>query len=307
MHAIRIHSYGKAEMLRYEEVARPSPGPADALIRVRAAGVNQMDWKLRAGFLRQFFDPPLPIVPGGEIAGVVESVGSDVRAVAVNDEVFGFIGFLGGYAEYVAAPAALLVRRPKALSANVAAAVSVSAQTAVLALTELAGLESGQRVFIHAAAGGVGQFAVQLARLKNAYIVGTASAANLARLRSLGADEAIDYSSLNLAHYAKSFDVVFDLIGGDTGAASLSLLKPGGILLGATAPPDSRASAAAGVRSAFVAVNPDPARLGRIRDQLERNELTLPEPILFKLRDAAAAHALSEGGHAPARIVLTMD
>jgi NADPH:quinone reductase-like Zn-dependent oxidoreductase len=190
------------------------------------------------------------------------------------------------------------------MSALVAASVPLSAQTALLGVRDLAQVKAGQQVFIHAAAGGVGQFALQMAVAANARVTGTASKGNLARLARLGAAETLDYATCDLRSHARRYDVVFDLIGGEIGAASMSLLKPGGIFLGATAPPDARAAQAASARTAFVAVQPDVTNLTLIRDQLESGALTLPPPIVFGLNEAAAAHTLSQGGHAPARIVL---
>ncbi len=304
MYAVRVHEYGTPQVLSYGLADRPSPKPDEVLVRIHGAGVNQMDWKLRAGLVKQYFDPPLPIVPGGEIAGIIESVGSKVISFEPGDEVFAFFGFLGGYAQYAAVAASLLVKAPKNMSLLLAAAVPLSAQTALLGIRDLAQVSAGQRVFIHAAAGGVGQFAVQMAVAADARVTGTASKGNLARLELLGATEALDYAACDLRSHAGRYDVVFDLIGGDVGAASMSLLKPGGIFLGATAPPDARAAEAASARTAFVAVQPNAANLTLIRDQLEGGNLTLPPPIVFGLNEAADAHALSEGGHAPARIVL---
>jgi NADPH:quinone reductase-like Zn-dependent oxidoreductase len=273
---------------------------------VDGAGVNPVDWKIRAGYARSFIDPPLPVVLGTELAGIVVSVGPGVSGISPGDDVFGLTGLFGAYARYAAVPANVLALRPQNLDVLTAAAVSMTAQTAWVAITEIIGLRAGQRILIHAAAGGVGQFAVQLAHRAGAHVIGTCSSDHVERLKALGADQVIDYTTQAFEDVTSNLDAVLDLVGGDAGPRSVPLIKTGGILAGATAPPDAGPAAAAGVRTQFVACGPDGARQEIVRRLFERGELQVAPPIEFRMEDVARAHELSQGGHAPRRIVLDM-
>ena len=199
MKAVRVHSYGGPEVLRFEDAPRPAPGPGEVLIKVYAASVNPIDWKVRAGYLKNVIPLPLPFIPGWDVSGVVEAVGTGVTKFKKGDEVYARANIAhdgyGGYAEYVAAKEAETALKPKSIDHVQAATIPVAAVTAWRVLIDTAGLQKGQKVLIqiHGASAGVGRFAVQFAKWKGAYVIGTASARNQAFLRELGADEPIDY------------------------------------------------------------------------------------------------------------------
>ncbi len=304
--AIRIHEYGGPGVLRQDTIEVPAANAGEVVVRVDGAGVNPIDWKIREGYARSFIDPPLPVVLGTELAGTVVAVGPGVSGISSGEEVFGLTGLFGAYARYAAVPAAVLAPRPQNLDVLSAASVSMTAQTAWVAITEIIQLKAGQRILIHAAAGGVGQFAVQIAHRAGAHVIGTCSSGHVERLKALGADEVVDYTTQAFEDVASDLDAVLDLIGGDAGTRSVPLIKPGGILAGATAPPDAGPAAAAEVRTQFVATGPDGGRQEIIRRLFEQGELQVAPPIRFRAEDVAQAHQLSQGGHAPRRIVLDL-
>src|ERR671931_462550 len=217
MRAIRQESFGGPEVMRLVEVDRPQPLPTEVLVRVHAAGVNPVDWKTRAG---QGMLRALPFVVGWDVAGVVEAVGRGVTRFAPGDEVLGMPWFprqAGAYAEYVTAPSRQFARKPDAMSFEQAGGLPLAGLTAWQALVETAGIGRGDRVLVHAAAGGVGHLAVQIAKARGAHVIGTARAAKHAFLRGLGADELIDYTATDFAAVLSDVDVVFDPIAEDYG------------------------------------------------------------------------------------------
>ncbi len=210
MQAVRFHSYGGPEVLVLEEVPRPQAGAGEVLIRVHAAGVNPIDWKVRAGHVKDWLPHRLPLIPGWDVSGVVEAVAPGVTTFKVGDAVYGMLDFMrnGAYAEYVAARTGELVRKPRSIDHVQAAAVPLAALTAWQSLFEVASLAPWHTVLIHAAAGGVGHFAVQFAKWKGAKVIGTASANNESFLRELGADEVIDYRTTQFEEVVREVDVV---------------------------------------------------------------------------------------------------
>lgn len=237
MRAITQDTFGGPDVLRLADVARPEPLPTEVLVRVHAAGVNPVDWKTReGGGMAGVLGEP-PFVLGWDVSGVVEAVGFGVHTLEVGDEVYGMPWFprqAGAYAEYVTAPARQFVRKPSTIGHDLAAAVPLAGLTAWQALADAARVEPGQRVLIHAAAGGVGHFAVQFAKHLGAYVIGTAREAKHDWLRSLGADELVDYTAVRFEDAVKDVDVVIDLIGDgveETSTRSLETLRPGGTLV----------------------------------------------------------------------------
>jgi NADPH:quinone reductase-like Zn-dependent oxidoreductase len=304
MKAVRFHSYGGPETLRYEDAPQPALQADQALIRVHAAGVNPVDWKVREGYLKAALDLPMPVTPGGEVSGVVEALGPGVTGLKTGDVVFGGTGLLGGYAEYAAVNAAFLTAKPKSLDHIQAASVPLAAMTGWQALFDKGGLAAGQRVLIHAAAGGIGSFAVQFAHQRGAHVIGTASAANLGYVRELGADEVIDYRTTRFEEAVRDIDLVLDLIGGDTETRSWSVLKPGGILVSVVGEPSQEKAKAAGVRASSIYLAPNNVQLAEIAALIDAGHVRTHVSATFPLSEAAKAQELSKTGRTRGKIVL---
>ena len=306
MQAVRLHSYGGSEVLVLEEMPRPQAGAGEVLIRVRAAGVNPLDWKVRAGHVKAWLEHRLPLIPGWDVSGVVEAVAPDVTAFKIGDAVYGMLDFMrnGAYAEYVAARTLNLAFKPNSIDHIQAGAVPLASLTAWQSLFEVAGLKSGQTVLIHSAAGGVGHFAVQFAKWKEAKVIGTASASNENFLRELGADEVIDYRTTKFEEAVQEVDVVLDTIGGDTQQRSWQVLKKGGILVATLGISSPEAAHQHGVRGEGVMVHPDAAQLTQIAALIDAGNLKLAVTTILPLAEAARGHELSQTGHVRGKIVL---
>ncbi|MBB5834410.1 NADP-dependent oxidoreductase [Kribbella italica] len=309
MRAVVAKGAGGPEVLHLEEVRRPSPGATEILVRVHAAAINPTDWKGRAEGGRGSD----PVILGFDVAGVVEEVGVGVTWVQVGDEVLGMPKFPvlpGAYAEYVVAPSRQFVRKPEALSFEQAAGLPLAALTAWQGLVETGGLRSGQRVLVHAAAGGVGHLAVQIAKSFGAYVIGTASAAKHEFVRSLGADEVIDYRTADFADVlrAQPVDLVFDPISGDTGRRSLDVLKDDGsyVSILPVDEPTAQEGRRRGIRAEFTLVEPDRRALTAITDLVAQGKLRVEIDSVFPLAEAAAAHRRGETNQATGKIVLSV-
>lgn len=319
MKAVRIHSYGGPEVLCHEDAPIPEPGPGEALVRVRAAGVNPADRQIRAG-LRFRMENPFAFIPGCEVSGVVERHGTEVTAFAVGDEVYGMLGRLGGgYAEYVVAAADTLGRKPVSLEHVQAAALPVAALTAWDALFEVGGLVAGQKVLIHAAGGGVGHIAVQLAKWRGARVIGTASAGNEAFLRELGVDGFVNYRTTAFETVARDVDVVVDAIPREadavtdalaqaTMARSWAVLKDGGIQVSICANPvPGPQDVARGLRGSYAGAKPSGDLLGRIAGLVDAGKLRPDVGTILPLREARKAHELIQTGHTRGKVVLRVN
>jgi NADPH:quinone reductase-like Zn-dependent oxidoreductase len=293
-------------VLRFEEIEQPAPKDGEILVRVHAASVNPVDWKIRGGLVRKRFNLPLPVIPGGDLSGEVAAVGAGVANFAVGQPVFAMIGLWGAYAEHVAFNAAMAARKPASIDHVQAASVPLVGLTAWQALHEQGGLRPGQRVFVLAAAGGVGGFAVQLARAAGAVVIASAGAKNADYVRGLGASEVLDYRTDSAVHHAGSIDLVVDLAGGDASVRSLELLTPGGALLAVAAPSEALKERAAqlGRRVLALQARPDGAQLALIASLIDAGKVTSTVAAVFPLAEAAAAQELSKLGHARGKIVL---
>lgn len=313
MKAIRIHAFGGTDALTFEEVPTPTIRDDEVLVRNRAAGVNPIDWKTCSGGGAAAFIGKLPFIPGWEFAGVVELVGAKVGDYQPGDEVFGFIRFpeaAGAYAEYVAAPAAQIARKPAGLSFSEAAGLGLAGLTAWQALHDKGQLQSGQKVLVLAAAGGVGHLAVQLAKAAGAEVVGSASAGNHEYLRGLGCDRLIDYRTQDLASEVRDADLVIDGVGGEIGIAALSCLKPGGRLVtlpSVTADAVIRAAEAEGRQALGIRVEPNGRQLAELARLCQDGKLQLTLAGELPLSEARQAHQQSAGGHVRGKLVLTIE
>jgi len=307
MKAIRFHQYGDADVLGLEDAPLPRIGDGELLIKVNSAGVNPADIQFRRGDYRDFVPLPLPFIPGWDVAGIVEAAGTDVGAFERGDAVFAMTDMSrdGAYAEYVAVRADQVARAPTSLPLEHAAGVPLAALTAWQALFDMADLRSGQSVLIHAGAGGVGLFAIQLARRAGAHVICTASATSHDLLRELGAHQVIDYRAGDFAAGLEHLDVVLDTVGGATRERSWPLLRAGGVLVAIAMPPPDEATAARHrVRAAMARVQPNGARLAQIGALIDAGALKLVIGREFPLAEAAAAHRHSETRHARGKIIL---
>ncbi len=280
MKAIRVAQYGQPEGITLQERPALVPGRNEVLIDVAGSGVNPIDWKILSGSMRSFIPLELPYTPGVEVAGRVAAVGEGVQGFAIGDEVFGFIGIVGGYATQVVASADRLAHRPSRLSALQASGVPAAALTAWQALHEHGRIKPGQTVLIHGAAGGVGSMAVQMARLAGATVIATASARNHEYLKSLGADQVIDYTQTPFETQVDKVDVVLDLVGGDTQTRSWLVIKAGGVLVSPVSPPDAAAAQAAGATGKNFATRSDGCQLAEIAALFEAGKLVIDVEVL---------------------------
>ena len=307
MKAVRFHSYGASDVLIYEDVPRPEPAAGEVLVKVHATSVNPIDWKVRAGHLRGFREYPLPFILGWDVSGVIESVGAGADPWKTGDEVFGRPDAArnGAYAEYIAVKATELVRKPKNLDHVHSAAIPLAALTAWQALFDTAGLQSGQKVLIQAAAGGVGHMAIQFAKLKGLYVAGTASGRNQEYLKQLGCDQPINYESTRFEDVVHDFDAVVESMGGEVRKRSWKVLKKGGILVALIGPPPPEEDAKAhGVRSAIIWAQMNAGQLTEIAQLADAGKFRPEIAAVFPLRDAAKAHQMSETEHVRGKIVL---
>ena len=312
MRAIRQETHGSPDVLEEVDVPRPDPGFSEILIAVRGAGVNPTDWWNRAMPMTVH---SMPLVLGWDVSGVVEAVGVGVTVFKPGDEVFGMLPYphgVGAHAEFVTAPARAFVHKPAGIDHVQAGALPLAALTAYQALVDTAGVQPGQRVLIHAAAGGVGHLAVQIAKSRGAYVIGTASAGKHDFLRSLGVDEVIDYQNVDFTEVVKDVDVVLDPISRDAAGRtrSLAVIRPGGtlvsILPGVIEADELAEIARREVRVEMLLVEADRAGMQAIADLVEAGALLAHIEATFPLAEAAKAHALGETGRTAGKIVLTV-
>ncbi|MER6035151.1 NADP-dependent oxidoreductase [Streptomyces sp. NPDC001835] len=310
MRAISQDVLGGPEVLREVRVGRPAPRPNEVLVRVRAAGVNPTDWKHRAtgGFLGE-----PPFVLGWDVSGEVAETGIGVAAFKPGDEVFGMLPYPfghGSHAEYVTVPARALTHKPASIDHVQAGALPLVSLTAWQALTEYADVRPGQRVLVHAAAGGLGHVAVQIAKARGAYVIGTASAGKHDFLREIGVDEPIDYRSTDVTEAVRDVDVVLDTLGGETSVRSLRVLRPGGIVVSVlpVGPPEFYEEAERlGVRAVRMLVQADRAGMEAVAELVESGKLKATIAGTFPLADAAKAHDLGDTGRTTGKLVLLVD
>jgi NADPH:quinone reductase-like Zn-dependent oxidoreductase len=306
MKAVCIYSYGGPDVLVYEDAPRPHPAEGEVLVRIHAAGINPVDWKIREGHLKEMLHHSFPLVLGWDLSGVVESLGPATHRFKVGDAVFSRpdIARDGAYAEFIVVKESDLALKPKSLDHIHAAALPLAGLTAWQTLFDAGGLTAGQRVLIHAAAGGVGHVAVQLAKWKGAHVIGTASAKNHAFLRKLGVDQVVDYDTEKFEDVVQPVDVVLDPMGGETQARSWKVLKRGGILVSIASPPDAEIATKHGVRQAFVFTQPNAGQLAEIAALADAEKLKVIVETILPLSDATRGQEMSERGHGRGKIVL---
>ncbi len=310
MKAIRFHEYGGPDVLRYEDAPKPEPGPGELLIRVKATAVNPVDVAIRAGYLRAMRDVAKPFILGWDFSGVVEACGEGTTKFQRGDEVFGLkeLWRQGNYAQFTAVPENVCAAKPTGLDHATAAAIPLAGLTAWQALFDHAGLQSGQKVLIHAGAGGVGHFAIQFAKAKGITVAATASTHNQEFLSQLGADQPIDYTATKFEDVVTDADAVIESKGGDVRDRSWKTLKPGGILVALIGPPPSEDDAAAHkVRQTLMWVHPDADQLAEIAELVAAGKVKVHIDQTYPLTEVAKAHAASATGHTRGKLVITVD
>lgn len=303
MKAARIHDYGDADQINVEDAPRPEPGEGQVLVELKATGVNPADWKMRQGLFKNYFPLQFPWIPGLDAAGVVEAVGPGVTRFKPGDEVFGFLN--ASYADYAVTAETELQHKPSNISFQEAASIPVGALTAWAAVEE-AGIQAGQRVLIHGGAGGVGLYAVQLAKGKGAYVIATTSGRNADFVKSLGADEVIDYTKTKFEDAVSNVDVVIDTVGGELIARSFDVIRPDGVLVTVAGMVDPELAQARNIRGSS-AGRASAETLGQVADLIAANKLKTQVGAVFSLAQAREAQELSQTGHGRGRIVLTMN
>jgi NADPH:quinone reductase-like Zn-dependent oxidoreductase len=306
MKAIVVHEFGGPEVLKYEDAPRPEAKDNEILIRVIAAGVNPVDGMVRAGMFAKYSKSAFPMVLGYDVAGIVEKAGAKIDEHKPGDAVYAYIGLKegGGYAEYAVATDKEVSPKPKSLTFVEAAAVPLAAETAWQALFDTAKLSAGQTVLIHGGSGGVGSFAIQIAKARGAKVVATASTANQGLLKELGADVAIDYTKQKFEDIAKDVDVVMDSIGKDTLARSYGVVKKGGFIVSLVARPDPAELEKHGIRGAPMSVDPNSAELAEIGKLIDEKKIKVVVSQILPLADAAKAQEQAATGHTRGKIVL---
>jgi NADPH:quinone reductase-like Zn-dependent oxidoreductase len=301
MKAVIIEKYGSNEVVQYIDADMPEPQAGEVLVKIEATGVNPVDWKIRSG-AGQRMGMILPIHLGGEISGTVVKLGDGVVGLSEGDAIYGIIKS-GGFAEYAVAIAAHLTRKPANLDFIQAAAIPLGGLTAWQAMFDIAGLVSGQRLLITNGSGGVGSLAVQLAKAKGVHVTAMASGGNEEYVRSLGADDFIDYTVQSFEQVASDMDVVFDTVGGDTFQRAFLTLKKGGFLVTSVVFPTDEAQRY-GVGVERVQCKPDAEELAIMRELAERDKLKAQVTKVLPLSEIRQALELSEGGHTRGKIVI---
>jgi NADPH:quinone reductase-like Zn-dependent oxidoreductase len=304
MKAVVAHEYGAPEVLKLEQVPRPEPKQDEALVRVIASGVNPADPLTLSGKYAREFGTHLPLIPGYEIAGLVEKTGSNVTKLRIGDAVYGYPTFGGGWADFVTVKEWEVAAKPKSLNFLEAAAVPMGALTAWQALVDVAKLKPGQTILIHGGSGGVGSFAVQIAKARGARVIATASTANQDLLKQLGADIAVDYTKTKFEDAVRNVDVVLDPVGRETLARSYGVVKKGGIVMSLVARPDPVELKKRGIHGAAISVHPDAADLAEIAQLIDAGKIKPIVTEVLPLSEAIRAQQQAATHHTRGKVVL---
>ena len=289
MKAIRIHTYGKPDVLQYEDAPIPTPAAGEILVQVKAAGINHLDWGMAGGFFKAIFPIQFPWIPGLEISGIVAAVGEGVQAFKTGDEVYGITN-TGAYAAYTIVQEALIAHKPASRSFAQAASVPIGALVAHQGLFEHAQLKAGDTILIHGGAGAIGAYAIQFAHQQGIRVITTASGVDEQFLRSLGAAVFIDYKTTKFETViTEKVDAVFDLVGSDTQVRSYPLIKTGGYLLAANQPPVQAEADAYGVKAIMVQMHPDAKFLSELAQAIDNGKYKVNLAKTYPLHEAAAA------------------
>jgi NADPH:quinone reductase-like Zn-dependent oxidoreductase len=304
MKAVVAHEYGAPNVLKIQEVPRPAPTGDEALVRVIASSVNPADPLTLSGKYAKEFGTHLPLIPGYDIAGVVEKTGADVTKLKVGDAVYGYPTFGGGWADYVTVKEWEVAAKPKSLNFVEAAAVPMGSLTAWQALVDVAKLQPGQTILIHGGSGGVGSFAIQISKARGARVIATASTANQDVLKQLGADVAVDYTKTRFEDVAKDVDAVLDPVGKETLARSYDVVKKGGIVMSLVALPDRAELQKRGIHGAAISVHPDAEDLTKIAQLIDTGKIKPVVTQVLPLSEAIAVQQQAATHHTRGKVVL---
>jgi NADPH:quinone reductase-like Zn-dependent oxidoreductase len=304
MKAVVAHEYGAPEVLKFEDVPRPEPKEDEALVRVIASGVNPADPLTLSGKYAKEFGTHLPLIPGYDIAGVVEKTGAKITKLKIGDAVYGYPTFGGGWADYITVKEWEVAVKPKSLNFVEAAAVPMGALTAWQALVDVAKLQPGQTILIHGASGGVGSFAIQIAKARGARVIATASTANQDLLKQLGADVAVDYTTTRFEDVAKDVDAVLDPVGKETLARSYDVVKKGGIVMSLVTLPDRAELKKHGIHGAAISVDSDAEDLAEIAQLIDAGKIKPIVTQVLPLNEAIAAQQQAATHHTRGKVVL---
>jgi NADPH:quinone reductase-like Zn-dependent oxidoreductase len=304
MRAVVAHKYGAPDVLKLEQVQSPQPNNDEALVRVIASSVNPADPLTLSGKYAKEFGTQLPLIPGYDIAGVVEKTGAQVTKIKVGDAIYGYPTFGGGWADYVVVKEWEVAAKPKSLNFAEAAAVPMGALTAWQALVDVAKLQPNQTILIHGGSGGVGTFAMQIAKARGARVIATASTANQDLLKQLGADVTVDYTKTKFEDVAKDVDAVLDPVGKETLARSYGVVKKGGIVMSLVARPDPAELEKHEIHGAGISVHPDAEDLSEIAQLVDAGKIKPIVTAVFPLGDAVKAQQQAATHHTRGKIVL---
>ena len=308
MKAARINEYGGKDVLRLvADAPKPQPAAGQVLVEVHAAGVNPFDWKVREGYMKDAIPLKFPATLGGDVSGTVAEVGEGVTGFEVGQPVYGQANAVSGegsYAEFTSVKAESLTAKPEGLDYETAAAAPLAGVSAYQALVDHAELKPGQKILIHGGAGGIGSFAIQLAKHIGAYVAATAATEDINYVKGLGADEVIDYKTQDFSSIVKDYDVVFDTVGGDTFSKSHGVLAKGGIIVSMAAQPDENLAKQYGVKSIYQSTQVTRARLQKLTELLEQKVLTVHIDKVFPLEEAGDAQAYLQAGKHHGKVVL---
>jgi NADPH:quinone reductase-like Zn-dependent oxidoreductase len=304
MMAIVAHEYGAPDVLKLEQVPRPEPKEDEALVHVIASGVNPADPLTLSGKYAREFGTHLPLIPGYDIAGVVDKMGANITKLKVGDAVYGYPTFGGGWADYVTVKEWEVAAKPTSLNFVEAAAVPMGALTAWQALVDVAKLQPGQTILIHGGSGGVGSFAVQIAKVRGARVIATASTANQDLLKQLGAEVVIDYTKTRFEDIAKDVDAVLDSVGKEILTRSYGVVKKGGIVMSLVARPDPAQLEKLGIRGAGISVHPDAEDLTEIARLIDAGKIKPIVTQVLPLSEAISAQRQAATHHTRGKLVL---
>src|SRR5437667_7878899 len=307
MRAVVAHDYGAPEVLKLEQVPRPEPNDDEALVRIIASSVNPADPRTLSGKYAKEFGTHLPLIPGYDIAGIVEKTGANITKLKAGDAVYGYPTFGGGWAQYVTVKEWEVAAKPKSLNFVEAAAVPMGALTAWQSLVDIAKLQPGQTILIHGGSGGVGSFAIRIAKARGAHVIATASTANQGLLKQLGADVAVDYTKQKFEEIAHDVDVVLDPVGRDTFARSYSVVKKDGIVVTIVSRCDEAELKKHQIRGASLSSHPDATELTEITKLIDAGKIRPIVTQVLRLTDAAKAVAQAQTHHTRGKLVLKID